>query len=195
MGVTCGTNFTVVLHSGSNDSAVRDFETTISGEVSQVTLSEGTTEAGASVWFKKPQTVDGFLDEQLQASALSDLTIATAQLETSVSLKSNMFLGRSIETDQFIPFPEVRCNTGYGFNSHSDQSCQATVEGLLKSQIAQSPYLSQEEKRSVLTEQNSVALSSSKSTQMRAILVRIICFRQILPLFFRLKSICTLILS
>jgi hypothetical protein len=115
LGVTCGTNFTVVLHSGSNDPAFRDFETTISGEVSQVTPSEGTAEAGASVWFKKPQTVDGFLDDQLQASALSDLTIATAQLETSVSLKSNMFLGRSIQTDQFIPFPEVRCNTRYAF--------------------------------------------------------------------------------
>jgi hypothetical protein len=49
---------------------------------------------------------------------------------------------------------------------------QATVDGLLKSHIAQSPYLTQEEKRSALTEKNSSAVSSAKTTRTRAILVR-----------------------
>ena len=108
LGVTCGTNFTVVVHSSSKDLASRESETSTSGKASQEIMSENSTESAASVWFKKPQTVHGFLDEQLQASAIFDPIMTTSQLETSVSLKSNMFLGRSIETHTFIPFPEVR---------------------------------------------------------------------------------------
>ena len=106
--VTCGTNFTAVVHSGSKDLVCRDLETVASEKASQAILSESSMETGASVWFKKPQTVESFLDQQLQASVLTDSLMTTAQLETSVSLKSNMFLGRSIDTHQFIPFPEVR---------------------------------------------------------------------------------------
>jgi hypothetical protein len=107
LAVTCGTNFTVVVHSGSTYEARSDPETLASGESSQTIRSDNLSEKGASIWFKKPQTVEGFLDDQLQASALIDSAMETTHLETSASLKSNMFLGRSIEHRQFIPFPEV----------------------------------------------------------------------------------------
>jgi hypothetical protein len=55
----------------------------------------------------------------------------------------------------------------------TEHSCQATVTGVLKSQIAQSLYLTPEEKYSALSEQNSLASSSIKTTRMRSILVRI----------------------
>jgi hypothetical protein len=109
LAVTCGTNFTVVVHSGSTEVDSNEPQAITSGEPFQTIGSNNSNEAGTSVWFKNPQTVEGFLDEQLQASSLTDSTISTAQLETSTSLKSNMFLGRSIESNQFIPFPEVRC--------------------------------------------------------------------------------------
>jgi hypothetical protein len=107
LAVTCGTNFTIVVHSGSNDLADSELQTTATVEHSKVIPSESSTKTDSSVWFKPPQTVEGFLDEQLQATALSDSTIATAMSKTSANLKSNMFLGRSIETREFIPFPEV----------------------------------------------------------------------------------------
>jgi hypothetical protein len=53
---------------------------------------------------------------------------------------------------------------------------QATVDGLLKSQIAQSPYLTQDEKRLALTETNCGAVSSAKTSRTRAILVRVFDF-------------------
>jgi hypothetical protein len=106
--VTCGTNFTVVVHSNPHESTSSELENTNFHGPPQTAELESSTEASTSVWFKKLQTVDGFLDEQLQASALCDSTIASAQLETSASLKSNLFLGRSIESRQFVPFPEVR---------------------------------------------------------------------------------------
>ena len=120
LSVTCGTNFTVVVHSGSTEVTTSELETADSGEFSRTIRSENSNEAEKSVWFKKPQTVEGFLDDQLQASALSDSTITTAQLETSVSLKSNMFLGRSIDTNEFIPFPEVRCRIAYEIRFESN---------------------------------------------------------------------------
>ncbi len=114
--VTCGTNFTVVVHSNPHESKSNELELANFDGPSQPFGLESLTQESTSVWFKKLQTVDGFLDDQLQASALSDLTITTAQLETSASLKSNMFLGRSIESRQFVPFPEVRSDA-YKLNS------------------------------------------------------------------------------
>ena len=110
LAVTCGTNFTVVVHSGSNDLTDIEPQTASIAEHSQIIPSESSTKTNSYEWFKPPQTVQGFLDEQFQASALSESTIATTLSETSVNLKTNMFLGRSIETRQFIPFPEVRHN-------------------------------------------------------------------------------------
>jgi hypothetical protein len=70
--------------------------------------SEISSISAPTEWFKKPQTVEGFLDEQIQTSTLLEAATATIQSQTSASLRSNMFLGRSIESRDFIPFPEVR---------------------------------------------------------------------------------------
>ena len=48
---------------------------------------------------------------------------------------------------------------------------QATVEGVLKSQIAQSQFLTQEEKRFALKEQKSYTGQDAKTVRARAILV------------------------
>jgi hypothetical protein len=50
---------------------------------------------------------------------------------------------------------------------------QATDEGVLESQIAQSPYLTQDEKRWSLTQQNISLGSRLKLAQARSILVRL----------------------
>jgi len=50
---------------------------------------------------------------------------------------------------------------------------QATVAGVLESQIAQSPFLTQDEKRMALTQQNIRTGQETKTTLSRAILVRI----------------------
>ncbi len=171
LAVTCGTNFTVVVHSASRDVASSDPQTLSSGQPAQTIQSDHPNDSGTSVWFKKPQTVEGFLDEQLQASALADFAIATAQLDMSDSLKSKMFLGRSIESHQFIPFPEVCYRIVSVSISKSENSFQATVAGILKEQIAQSSYFTKDEKRAAFFKLNNLQDLGAKADPMRAILV------------------------